>query len=82
MDLQCRPSNKYTRLDVQAKPFTEISLDMLGEIKVKPLPTSRTVCKNYPLIIKCINSGAEMIVIMEESKTKDIILALLRLENR
>ena len=29
-----------------------------------------------------INSGAVIILIMEESKTKDIILALLRLENR
>ena len=71
---------KMNRLDVKAKLFAEISLDMLGEIKIKPFPTISTVCKNYPLIIKCINSVAVTVLMMEESKTKDIILALLRLD--
>ena len=55
---------------------------MLDEIKIKAFPTSRTVVKNYPLIIKCLNSGAVTVLMMEESKTKDIVLAMLRLENR
>ena len=74
--------NKYTKLEVQAKPFRDISIDILGEMKVKPHATSRGTVKNYPLVIKCMNSGAITVQLMEESKTKDVILALLRLETR
>ena len=74
--------NKYTKLDVHAKPFRDISIDILGEMKVKPHATSRGTVKNYPLLIKCMNNGAITVQLMEESKTKDVILALLRLETR
>ena len=72
--------NKYTKLDVHANPFRDTSIDVLGELKVKAFQTSRIMVKNYPPIIKCLYSGAVTIQMMEESKTKDVILALLRLE--
>ena len=38
--------------------------------------------KNYPLIVRCINSGASEVLLMEGMETKDIILCLSKLKLR
>ena len=38
--------------------------------------------KNYPLVARCLNSGALEVLLMEGMETKDIILCLLKLELR
>ena len=38
--------------------------------------------KNFPLLIKCLNSSVIEVMLMETMDTKQVILCLLRLENR
>ena len=66
----------------QAGPFREISIDPLGAIVVKPFPGSRKTVKTFPLLIKCINSAAVQVILMETMETKAVIMSLLRLETR
>ena len=74
--------SKYTRLKNQAGPFKEISIDPLGAIITKPFPGSRKTVKTFPQLIKCINSTAVQIILMETMETKAVIMSLLRLETR
>jgi hypothetical protein len=74
--------SKYTRLKNQAGPFKEISIDPLGAIITKPFPGSIKTVKTFPLLIKCINSAAVQVILMESMETKAILMALLRLETR
>ena len=73
---------KYTRLSNQMGPFREISIDPLGPVVVKAFPGSRKHVKCYPLMIKCINSAAVQLILMELMETKQVVLSLLRLETR
>jgi hypothetical protein len=73
---------KYTRLTNQMGPFREISIDPLGPVVVKAFPGSRKHVKCYPLMIKCINSAAVQLILMESMETKQVVLSLLRLETR
>ena len=70
--------SKYTRLKNQMGPFKEISIDPLGAITTKPFPGSRKTVKTFPLLIKCINSAAIQVILMESMETKAVIMALLR----
>ena len=74
--------NKYTKMHTSIGPFKEISMDPLGPCTVKSFPGSRKRIKIWPLMIKCINSGAITIYPMESMDTKQVILCLLRLETR
>ena len=49
---------------------------------IKPFEGSRSKVKNYLLIVRCLNSGASKVLLMEGMETKDIILCLLKLELR
>ena len=45
-------SDKYTKNTVNATPFSDISIDMLGSLDAKTFPGSRKTYKIYPLIVK------------------------------
>ena len=68
-------------MDIQAKPFSLVSIDPLGSISCHPTKGSRNTVKLYHLMIVCRSTGATQVYLMEGSETSDIILALLRLEN-
>ena len=74
--------SKYTRIKNQVGPFKEVSIDPLGPVLVKVFPGSRKHVKCYPLIVKCLNSPAVQIILMESMETKRVVLVLLRLEAR
>ena len=50
--------DKYTKNTINAVPFKKISVDMLGSIDAKTYPESRNTYKVYPLLVKCIETGA------------------------
>ena len=66
----------------QTGPFREISIDPLEAVLVKAFSGSRKHVKCYPLMIKCINSAAVQIILMESMETKQVVISLLRLETR
>ena len=73
----------YTTVrNMSVGPFREISIDPLPYIFIKPYPGSQTKVKAFLLLIKCINSSAIEVMLMETMDTKQVILCLLRLENR
>ena len=72
----------YTRTDSQRSPFECLSIDPLMPISSPAWPGSRKVVTLYPLLMKCINTGAIDISIMEDNTTRSIILKLLSLEAR
>ena len=74
--------DKYTKNTINATAFTDISIDMLGSIEAKTFPKSRKTYKIYPLLVKCIQTGAVLTVAMEDATTKEVIKGLLRLEIR
>lgn len=72
-----------TRMDNDMAPFREIIIDPPGPHRIKPyIMGSFKTIKNYLLIIKCLHSAAVQIMLMESMETRDVILALLRLEAR
>ena len=75
-------NDKYTRTTINATPFADVSIDMLGSIEAKTFPGSRKTYKIFPLIVKCIETASIWAVAMEGATTKDVVKALLRLEVR
>ena len=74
---------KYTRQDTSKGPFQDISIDPFNPLNmIEPFEGSRSRVKNYPLVVRCLNSGALEVLLMEGMETKDIILYLLKLELR
>ena len=39
-------------------PFTNIQVDLLGDIKVKAMCNSRAPLKTYPMVFVCMNTGS------------------------
>ena len=74
--------NVSVKLNILAKPFSIVSIDPLGAISCHPSKGARKTVKVYPLMIVCRSSGATQVFLMEGMDTSDVILALLRLENR
>ena len=75
-------NDKYTRTTINATPFSDVSIDMLGSIEAKTFPGSRKTYKMYPLIVKCIETASIWAVAMEAATKKEVVKALLRLEVR
>ena len=75
-------SDKYTKNTVNAKPFSDVSIDMLGSLDAKTFPGSRKTYKIYPLIVKCLQTASIWTIAMEAATTKEVVKALLRLEVR
>ena len=69
-------------MDIEARPFSLVSIDPLGSISCHPTKGSRNTVKLYPLMMVCRSTGATPVYLMEGKKTSDIILALLSIENR
>ena len=57
--------NIYVKLNTFNHPFESISLDPLGHMEVKAFNNSRKVVKLYPLLIRCIDTGAVNCLLME-----------------
>ena len=72
----------YVKLNTFNHPFESTSLDPLGHMEVKAFNNSRKVVKLYPLLIRCINTGAVNCLLMESMQSKSVIGALIRLQLR
>ena len=75
-------NDKYTKTTINATPFSDVSIDMLGSIEAKTFPGSRKTYKMYPLFVKCIETASIWAVAMKAATTKEVVKALLRLEVR
>ena len=80
--IKCRPPLGQTlfRTHRCVQPFTHISVDPLGSIRVQGKGTQ--TAKIYPLVAVCLTSGASHIEILHGLEARDIYLALLRLQYR
>ena len=78
----CRPplGKSLYRVKIDPKPFTHLSVDPLGVIRVKGVGTQTQ--RLYPIIMACPNSGGVHTEIMSGLEARDVYLALLRLQYR
>ena len=74
--------NVVVKMDIQARPLSLVIIDPLVSLRCHPTKGARNTVNLYPLMMVCRSTGATQIYLMEGSETSDIILALLRLENR
>ena len=74
--------NISVKVTLGAKAFDDTSIDPLGDVRCHPMKGSKVAAKMWPMIIVCRNTGALQMFAMEGCATQDIILAVLRLENR
>ena len=74
--------NVSVKMNLEARPFAFVSIDPLGSVSSHPTKGSRNTVILYPLMMVCRSTGASQVYLMEGSETSDVILALLRLENR
>ena len=72
--------DKYTKNTINAVPFKEVSIDMLGPIEAKTYPGSRNSYKLYPLLAKCLQTGAVWATLMEGAGTHEVVKGLIKLE--
>ena len=70
--------DKYTKNIINAVPFKKISVDMLGPIDAKMHPVSRNTYKVYPLLIKCIETGALWAGLIEGAGTSEVVKMLIK----
>merc|ERR1712030_142072 len=63
-------------------PFENISLDMLGSMKAIPWTNAKKPMDIFPLLGKCVNTGAVMITMMDTPKTVSVIIGMLEIEAR
>ena len=60
---------KYTRQYTSKGPFQDISIDPLNYHLIKPFEGSRSKVKNYPMIVRCLNSDGLEVLLMEGMET-------------
>ena len=63
------------RLDVGGKPFTFISLDLMGPVFVKAMVNKRTQMKVYPMVLVCQATGALHTEVVHAYSTAAFLLA-------
>ena len=78
----CRPPLGKTlfRVHKDIQPFSHISLDPVGGIRVQG--KGMQTAKIYPLVGVCLASGAAHIEIIQGLESRDIYMALLRIQYR
>ena len=59
-----------------------MSIDPLGHLEVKAFLKSRKVVKAWPLLARCLDTGAVLCLLMESMETKSVVNSLLRLQLR
>ena len=59
---------------IMCKPFTNIQVDLVGDIKVKAMCNSRATLKTYPVIFVCMNTGAMNLRLMHAYDTAAFLL--------
>ena len=72
--------DKYTKNTMNATPFREISIDMLGPIEAKTFPGAKKTYKLYPFLVRCLQTGAIWATLMEGAGTNEVVKALIKLE--
>ena len=72
--------DKCTKNTINATEFGEAYIDMLGSLEATSYPRSRKTYKVWPLLVKCIQTGALWTTLMEDASTKKVVKGLLRLE--
>jgi hypothetical protein len=79
---KCRPPLGKTlfRIHRFVQPFSHLSLDPVGGIRVQGKGVQ--TAKIYPLVAVCLSSGAAHIEIIQGLESRDIYLALLRIQYR
>ena len=55
---ECRRRRALVKRIVKCKPFTNIQVDLSGDVKVKAMCNSRATLKTYPITFVCMNTGA------------------------
>ena len=68
------------RINPSMKPWTHVSIDPLGLVRVKKRAGGNT--KIYPLIVCDVNGGITTFEIINSLEAKEVYLALLRVEYR
>ena len=68
------------RINPNMKPWTHVSIDPLGLVRVKKGAGGNT--KIYPLIICDVNGGITTFEIINSLEAKEVYLALLKVEYR
>jgi hypothetical protein len=53
----------------RCRPFTNVQVDLAGDIKVKAMNNARSTLKTYPLIFACMNTGAIALQLMHAYDT-------------
>ena len=79
---KCRPplGKSLFRVSVCNQPFSHVSVDPIGGIRVKGQGTQTQ--KLYPLVAVCLNTGGAHVEIMGGLEAKDVYLSILRLQYR
>ena len=72
----------YTKVHSFNHSLQHVSVDLLGPVEVKMFAKSRKTTKVYPLIIRCLDTGAVAGVMMDSMESKSVINALLRIQMR
>ena len=70
----------YVKLDEFDHPFQNISVDPLGHMEVKAFSKSRKIMKVWLLLIRCVDTGTVLYLIMESMESKSVVNAHLRLQ--
>ena len=76
-----RMGDLSVRISTCPRPFQSISVDPQGHVDCKPWVGARTTIQCYPLMIKCLESGAIRVKLMFKNDTQHVIMALLQLES-
>ena len=62
------------RVDVNCPPWTSISLDLTGPVKVKGMVNVRTTMKVWPIVFCCLSTGAIHVCLMHSYGTDAFLL--------
>ena len=61
-------------------PFQRVSIDPLGPVDDRAFAKSRKTFKAWPLVVRSLDTGAVMAILVDTMESKSIINALLRVQ--